>query len=217
MKGALLATGGVLLALLSADAAADAGAGATTPCAVPRASPAYTARVQRALRSGTDLWGNALLAAPGGPTYARARGYLAPLLYARTSGRRPLTESGVYYLPFAQPLGAQGAGSVQLHVADGSQILAEHVGGPSLRIAVGRAGRERYGSCLARLAPAALAGGWQPILETRYRDGDGARYRQESFAARDDGGSRLTSYVRLTADAHRAPAIVGLHRHADAR
>ena len=33
---------------------------------------------------------------------------LAPLLYARTSGGRPLTRSGVYYLPFSEPGGPQG-------------------------------------------------------------------------------------------------------------
>jgi hypothetical protein len=209
VKGALRAAGGGMLALLSVGGSAGAGSSAASSCAPPRASAAYTARVDRALRSGTDVWGNELLAVPGGPTYAAARRHLAPLLYARTSGGRPLTESGVYYLPFAQPFGPQGAGSVQLHVADGSQILAERVGGRSLRIGVGRSGRERYGSCLARLAPAELAGGWRPILETRYRDSSGVHYRQESFATRANGESGLTSYVRLTADArgHRAAHV----------
>src|SRR6476646_5001078 len=111
VKQAFLAAGGVSLALLAVAGSVAAESTAAGACPAPRASPAYTARVDRAVRSGPDLWGNRLLAAPGG---------LEPLRYARTSGGRPLTESGVYYLPFAQPLGVQGAGSVQLHVADGS-------------------------------------------------------------------------------------------------
>jgi hypothetical protein len=162
-------------------------------CAPPRASGAYTGSTLAALRAHTDLWGNRLLAAPGGPTYAGARRYLRPLLYARGAGGSPLTASGVYYLPFAQPDGARGAGSVALHVADGSQILAQRVGGRSLAVSVGTPGAERFGSCLARLGTPALAGGYLPILETRYRDARGRRYRQESFSF----GRPLVSYVRV--------------------
>jgi len=162
-------------------------------CAPPRASGAYTGSTLAALRAHTDLWGNRLLAAPGGPTYAGARRYLRPLLYARGAGGRPLTASGVYYLPFAQPDGARGAGSVALHVADGSQILAQRVGGRSLAVSVGTLGAERFGSCLARLGTPALAAGYLPILETRYRDARGRRYRQESFSF----GRPLVSYVRV--------------------
>jgi pimeloyl-ACP methyl ester carboxylesterase len=165
-------------------------------------------RVEAALRDGRDVWGNALLAAPDGPTYAGARRYLPPLLYARAPGKRALTDSGVYYLPFAQPLGVRGAGAVGLHVADGSQVISNRVGARSLTVFVGRDGRERYGSCLRRLAPAHLAGGYLPILETAYVDAAGTRYRQESFAARAAGG--LASFVRIEVEARRAPARVRL-------
>jgi hypothetical protein len=173
-------------------------------CAPPRASGAYTGSTLAALRAHTDLWGNRLLAAPGGPTYAGARRYLRPLLYARGAGGSPLTASGVYYLPFAQPDGARGAGSVALHVADGSQILAQRVGGRSLAVSVGTPGAERFGSCLARLGTPALAGGYLPILETRYRDARGRRYRQESFSF----GRPLVSYVRVDVPAGGAVRLV---------
>jgi hypothetical protein len=94
-----------------------------------------------------------------------------------------------------------------LHVADGSQILARRTTGPSLHVRVGRDGRELYGSCLKRLGPVRLAGGWLPILRTEYRDAAGGRYRQESFAARASG--RLASFVRVTATAT-APARLSL-------
>jgi hypothetical protein len=174
-------------------------------CPPLRAESGYADRVERALRAGTDVWGNELLAAGTGPTYLRARRYLKPLLLAGAPGKRPLTDSGVHYVAFTQPLGPQGAGSVALHVADGSQIAFDRIEGRKLTLYVGGAGRERYGSCLRRLAPPRLLG-YLPILETRYVDRQGARYVQESFAARSAGGFR--SFVRLTIDARRTTAAL---------
>jgi hypothetical protein len=193
-------------------------------CPRQRLSAAYTDRTLAALRAHQDVWGNRLLASPGGPSYAGARRYLRPLLLARGPGGEWLTDSGVYYLPFAQPDGPQGAGSVALHVADGSQIVSQQVGGRSLTVSVGAAGHERYGSCLVRLSAASLAGGGLPILETRYLDADGARYRQESFAARIAGTGSLVSFVRVTIDTRRtgravrlrlSPSVSGLRRVGD--
>ena len=110
--------------------------------------------IDAALRSGRDVWGERLLAAPGGPTYARARRYLGPLVLARAAGRTPLTDSGAYYLPFGVPAGARGAAAgVALHLADGSEIVARRVGGPALTVSVGPGGGERYGSCRATARP----------------------------------------------------------------
>ncbi|HVV58800.1 MAG TPA: hypothetical protein VHC45_10580 [Gaiellaceae bacterium] len=187
-------------------------------------SSAYAAHVAAVLRSGRDVLGNELLAAPGGPSYAAAHRALRPLLLARGPGGKPLTESGVYYLPFAQPAGPQGATSVALHVADGSQVVSQRVGGRSLTIDVGPGGGERYGSCLDRLGAIRLGGGYLPILQTTYADADGARYAQESFAATLPGSRSLASFVRLTVDARRAhaatevrlrPSVRGLRRRGD--
>ena len=158
------------------------------------------------MRTRHDLWGNALLGAPDGPTYEAARRLLPPLLYARAPGKKALTESGVYYVPFGQPLGARGAGSVALHVADGSQVIAERVGGRRLTLFVGAKGSERYGSCLARLGEARLAAGYQPIMSTTYADAARVRYRQESFAAQTSETGSLVSFIRLDIDARRASA-----------
>jgi hypothetical protein len=165
---------------------AAAWAGSAHACAQPRASAGETARIRQVLASGRDVLGERLLRAPGGPTYAAAARLLPPLLYARGSGGRPLTRSGVYYLPFSLP----GSGTAFLHVADGSEILARRVGGPSLRVSVGGA---PYGACLQRLATPQLAEGWLPILQTRY-----GAWRQESFAARDPASGRLAAFVRLS-------------------
>jgi hypothetical protein len=171
------------------------------PC--PRASlgSGYVSRVTRALRATEDVWGNELLEAPGGPTYAGARTYLQPLLLARAAHGARLTTSGVHYIPFSGPVGVQGAGSMALHVADGSQILAQRASGRSLTVTVGDGGRERYGSCLARLVTPRLADGYLPILVTDYVDAGGVRYRQESFATRIGETRSLVSFVELSVDA----------------
>ena len=155
------------------------------------ASPGYSARVLRALRSGRDAWGEELLRARGGPSYAGARRYLAPLFLARAQSA-PLTTTGAHYVPFGTPLGAQGAGAVALHVADGSEILADRADGPRLTV---WAGSERFGSCLARLTRSRLGDGWLPILQTAYRDSRGAVHAQESFSLRER--NTTTSYVLL--------------------
>lgn len=211
------------LALLLSGAVGAAGGSEAWPvvaawdtCPPIRADSGYSDRVERALRAGTDVWGNELLAAPSGPTYLRARRYLKPLLLARAPGKRPLTDSGVHYVAFAQPLGPQGAGTVALHVADGSQIAFNRIEGRTLTLFVGADGRERYGSCLARLAPPRLAG-YLPILETRYVDRQGARYVQESLAARSPPTGSLVSFVRLTIDTRRTTAAVTRVRFASRR
>jgi hypothetical protein len=190
-----------VLAVLVPALAGSAGAGGsvTAGCAPPAAEGVSAGAIDAALRAGRDVWGERLLAAPGGPTLAGARQYLGPLVLARAAGRSSLTTSGVAYLPFGVPVGVRGAANgVALHLTDGSEILARRVGGPSLRVSVGANGGEAYGSCRRRLAGAELADGWLPILETSYVDGAGVRYRQESFTARGETG--LTSYVRLAAD-----------------
>jgi hypothetical protein len=196
------AAAAALLALAAATGQArPAIAGACAPRLAP---PAYTASVQQAVASNEDLWGARLLHARGGPTYAGARRFLAPLTAAVEWEGRPLTESGSYYVPLSFPFTSYGSTVYALHVADGSQIVTRRVGGPSLTIYVGD-GRERYGSCTARLPPARLAEGYLPVLETSYTDAGGVRYRQESFVGRAYGkryGARsVISFVRLEVDA----------------
>ena len=96
-----------------------------------------------------------------------------------------------------------------LHVADGSEIVSERAGGPALEVNV--AGGP-YGSCLSRLAPARLASGWLPILETRY-----AGYSQESFAARIPETGSLVSFVRVSGPGpiRLTPTVHGLRRDGD--
>ncbi|HZQ66445.1 MAG TPA: hypothetical protein VFA66_14610 [Gaiellaceae bacterium] len=194
-----------LLAALAWTGSAEAASGQRRgACAAPQVTSAYAGSVRRALQADRDVWGNELLRSSGGPTYDKAARYLHPLLLAAAPSRgkpKYLTDSGVYYLPFGWPAGGFGARVVALHVADGSEVLAGRVNGPNLTI---RVGGERYGACLSRLATPQLYQGYLPVLETRYVDAAGVRYRQESFAGRIDETHGLVSFVRLTADASRS-------------
>jgi hypothetical protein len=196
----------VALAAVVGTAAAVKGQarrGEVSGCVRPGVSAAYIDAVNGALAHREDVWGNAVLRSPGGATYARVQQYLHPLmLVGRPAGLRPrrLTDSGVYYLAFGRPRGPGGADAVQLHVADGSQIVSELANGAKLTVGVGHAGRERYGSCRSRLASPGLYGGYLPVLETSYVDADGVRYEQESFAARIPQTRSLVSFVRLRVD-----------------
>jgi hypothetical protein len=165
-----------------------------------RAAPGGLRRVGEArAQGGQDVWGNELLRSPSGPTYLGAARHLRPLLLAARSTRRYLTRSGMYYLPFAWPT-QFGAHNVALHVADGSGIFANVTRGRKLTINVGRSAGERFGSCLSRLSTPQLADGYLPILETRYVDGRGVPYRQESFSTVNRETGKLLSFVRVTAD-----------------
>ena len=199
---------GVICAL--AAAAVAHGAASAPParsCAAARPSPAYAARVDRALRSGTDALGGPLLRRRGGSTDAAARRVLAPLLLARAAHGRPLTDSGFHYVPFAPSAGPAGTGAVSLHVADGSEILSDRVDGPRLTVSVGAAAGERYGSCRARLGSPSLLDGFLPVLETAYRDAAGSRYRQESFAGRLPGSEQRVAFVRVDVRARDATRV----------
>lgn len=200
-RSCLRLAGAGAVVLLAASAAALAGGGRTGPVCTPIAiDPAYAAGVDQALAQRRDVWGEELLAAPNGPSYDAVEGRLHPLfLVGRPAGLTPkrLTDSGVYYLAFGQPSGPDGARQVQLHVADGSQVVSQRVDGPKLTV---WAGRGRYGACRSRLATPSLANGYLPVLETAYTDAAGVRYQQESFAARIPQTRSLVSFVRLSVD-----------------
>ena len=62
-----------IVGLLLLCLAGAAGSAPAAPlCAGGAPAPGYVKEVTRALTSGQDVWGDALLAAPGGPTYAGA-------------------------------------------------------------------------------------------------------------------------------------------------
>jgi hypothetical protein len=205
---ALVATAALAAVSASPAAGSDRGGAGCRP----EAPVSEVRRLERLLTARRDVLGDRLLAARHGPTPSAAARMLPPLLYAVGHGGRPLTRSGVYYLPFTLPLSVGGARGFGLHVADGSEILVRRVDGRRLDVGVGREGREPYGSCLGRLREPKLAEGFLPILDVAYRDATGTRYAQESFVGRLPGSRSLVSFVRVRADATVAtePAAIEL-------
>ena len=201
MRATPLVRGAGLLVLLVALSQTGAGAESEAAsiagtCPHAHVAAAWKTALDGALPQGRDVLGERLIASPRGPTYAAVRALLPPLWYALGRGGRPLTTTGSYYLTFAYPLSLYGAKAFALHVADGSEIITRRTGGPSLTLFVGN-GRERFGSCLARLGAPRLARGWLPILRSTYVDARGVHYAQESFAGRAHGVRSLVSFVRL--------------------
>ncbi|MFG0261875.1 MAG: hypothetical protein ACF788_05750, partial [Novipirellula sp. JB048] len=136
-----------------------------------------------------------LIARPEGPTYDNIVDYLRPMMWIGDY----VTRSGIYYLVFGRHEGVTGGGDCALHVADGSEIISRHhKTGRRTSFHVGRDGHERYGSDLQRLAGPQLYRGYQPVLLTEYRDREGRRWEQESFATRIPETDTLVSFVRLT-------------------
>ena len=195
------------LALVAAATGADRAGGTPAVCAPRLVSPAYERSLARTLGSGRDVLGERLLRLPGGPTYAAAARLVPPLLFARTSKQRALTSSGVYYVPSAQPAGAQGAGAPMLLLADGSEVRYGSVGGPSLRVSV--AGGERFGSCLRRARCGAARRGLPAdradLVRRRARDALPPGGFRGSPAGRNDSGVRPRDRRRALASAALRP------------
>ena len=127
--GRAYGTAAAVVALAAASASPSVVAGRPS-CTVQPLSPAYAGRVRRALGAKQDVWGNALIARPNGPTYESVRRLLKPLLFAR-SKTKPLTTSGVYYLPFAQPLGVRGARTVDGRFRRRLRVIRGHLAAAS--------------------------------------------------------------------------------------
>lgn len=203
MHGILATLGIAVTVVIAVETPRGSALVSPSPCRPLASSLAYARHVDRATSAKRDVWGDQLLRASGGPTYESVHRLLHPLFLAGAPGRGRLTDSGAYYLPFGEPTGPAGGGPVALHVADGSEVISNRVDGQSLALAVGRNGQERYGSCLARLAPPRLYGGYYPILETEYVDAQGTKFHQESFVTRVPQAASLVSFLRITA--HVAP------------
>jgi hypothetical protein len=199
----------LLVAGVCAASGTRAAVAAKPACSRPSITSGYAASVRRVLAHGRDVWGNQLIHSRTGPTYDAAAAKLKPLLFAAGPNRRLVTDTGSYYLPFGWP-SQFGADTVALHVADGSEILANRTTGSSLTLGVGVGGREHYGGCLARLTAPHLLDGYLPVLQTSYTDAQGVEYEQESFAGHIRQTRSLISFVRLTVDTTGAQSFVKL-------
>jgi hypothetical protein len=161
----LIALAGVTGAALAADPAVP-GRGLPTP--------------EEAIAAKTDLWGEAALRQPGGPSYEFFAGLLPPLRYVDADFR---------HYPIV--LSAPGAPVKARLVSNGSAINAlarqpnwKTEAGTPVHVRVGP-DRTSFGTDLTHLDGPHYADGWLPIVQLRYTH-DGAAYGEEAFAAVDE-------------------------------
>lgn len=151
----------------------------------------YATRLNEALESNRDVWGEALIA-QGGATYETMKDILHPLFY---STGHAYTEMGVHNLLFGK---SGGEPPYLVPLADGSRIAANvYQSEDFLAWQVG-AEREDFGSVLERLDGPYLAENYQPILETAYTDAAGNRFQQSSFGAEVFGHEGILAFIRMT-------------------
>ena len=143
--------------------------------------------------SREDVWGEAAIAAPGGPSYEFFRDLLPPLRYANTAFR---------HYPIV--LSAPAAPHKVRWISNGGAVNARankppmwrEVGVP-VQFFVGD-DRSPYGADIERLEGPKYADGWLPIVEIAYRHGR-ARYGQQAFAPVDPPlADRGAALVRFT-------------------
>lgn len=154
----------------------------------------YARRLNEALREKRDVLGEQWIA-QGDERHGALEGLLRPLFFSTGDEYK---QQGVHNLIFAEE-GDRPPYIVPL--ADGSRIVSPIYNSPHrLEVFVGGDGLEPFGQDLERLEGPFLAGGFYPVLQTRYTDGAGVRIAQESFAGRVPGVDGLVALVRLQID-----------------
>src|SRR5262249_55936488 len=150
--------------------------------AVPasRSGPGALPGPEAVIASELDLWGDAAIRHPGGPTYAFFADLLPPLRYVDADFR---------HYPIV--LSAPGSPSNARLVSNGIAINAlerqpnwKNEAGIPVHVRVGE-DRDPFGSDPTNLDGPRYAEGYLPIVQLRYRH-DGLSYGQEAFAAVDE-------------------------------
>lgn len=138
------------------------------------------ATLEEVLAAGRDLWGEAAIAQPDGPTYGFFAGLLPPLRYVNTKFRH-------YPIVLSAP---RQAAKIRL-VSNGSAVNARaeggwawHEVGQPVHFRLGAA-REPYGENLENLSGPRYVDGWLPLVQFAYRSQAGT-VEQEVFAGTSD-------------------------------
>ena len=177
-----------LLAVLTSHARADDAASVAATRPVPT--------LDEVSASPQDLWGEAALSQPGGPSYEFLAGLVPPLRYV---------DAPFHHYPIV--LSAPGATMKARLISNGSAIneLGRQPNwrgetGTPVRFFVGR-DRAAYGSDLRHLDGPRFHETWLPIVQLRYVD-RGIAYEQETFAPTDPALAALGAvFVRFSVPA----------------
>lgn len=176
----------------------------------PREETQYERKLNEALRSGPDVWGERLIA-DGGATYEGLQDLLQPLF---ESTGETNTEYGPHTILFGDD---GGQPPYVVATADGHYLYADHTqSGKRIDIEVQTDGKW---NAFAGGAPGAsypqLEGGYYPILITRHTADTGANFLQTTFAARIPGIDHLVGLteIKLTDAADTAAHRVRFRSH----
>jgi hypothetical protein len=164
-----------------------------TPLDPAYAPPAGVATLDEVIRSGRDLWGEAALKQPGGPSYEFFEKLLPPLRYCDAPFRHyPITLSA----PGGAPTKVRfiSNGSAINALARTTNWMTE--GGIPVYFRVGDE-LEAFGEDLKRLDGPRYERGYLPIVQLRYHYGPHV-YTQEAFASVDPKlAASGVAFVRL--------------------
>jgi len=151
--------------------------------------------IDEIIEAKTDILGEAAMRQAGGPSYEFFAEAMPPLRYVNAAFRH-------YPIVLAAPRN----GCKARLVSNGSAINAKggaqtwNDAGVPVCFRVG-SGEVAFGENLANLDGPRLAGGYLPIVEMSYREGD-ATYRQETFVSVDPSlAAHAVAFVRFTLDA----------------
>src|SRR5690349_4818821 len=122
-----------------------------------------------------DVWGEAAIRAPGGPSYEFFRDLLPPLRYANTAFRHYPIVLSAPLAPVKARFVSNGSG-INLR-ADKPPMWKEP--GIPVSFFVGET-PEPFGADIERLDGPVYAGGWLPVVHVGYTAG-GVAYRQAAF------------------------------------
>ncbi len=155
--------------------------------------------LEQALAAGRDVWGEASLREPDGPSFEFFARLLPPLRYVNTRFRHyPIVLGRPDALVKARFV-SNGSG---VNLLAGTETWRDAALVPVEFLVRGQgggasAGVEPFGEDLDRLDGPRLADGWLPIVELSYQSG-GATIRQEAFAGVDAPGDDAIVYVRFS-------------------
>lgn len=178
--------------------------------AAAAAEPTFPKNQQEMMATRTDVWAEAAIRQPGGPSYEFFRDLLPPLRWANTDFR---------HYPIV--LSAPGAAVKARYISNGSAINPRANKLPmwydpdfGVEFFVGDK-PEPFGADLGRLDGPRYVDGWLPIVQTAYKH-DGATVQQEAFGRSDINGvvfvrftireqpTRITARLRMDAPVVRA-------------
>jgi hypothetical protein len=170
----------------------------------PQGSPALS--LTAALAANTDLWGEAAMKRPEGPTYQFFARQLPPLRYVNAAFRHyPIVLSAPRNPVKARLISNGSAINARANLntwADPGFPVTFHVGQEE----------EAFGNDLARLDGPRYFRGYLPIVQMAYKAAD-ARYALDAFAAVEppeaDSGVVFARYSLAQGDSGRVTATVG--------